>query len=101
MGLVAGGVTVLVIIVGGGRHRIESVPVLTVLWPRTGRRHVPFPFVGLESDAVELVEGRDSWRFGTSGPIRESFRFLVALITFGGGGVNERPMAESRRLLLG
>lgn len=37
VGLVAGGVTELVIIVGGGRVRIESVPVLTVVVLTTGR----------------------------------------------------------------
>lgn len=101
VGLVAGGVTELVIIVGGGRVRIESVPVLTVVVLTTGRSPPPpFPFNGAESEAVELVEGRDSCRLGTSaGPMSESFRLRVALITFGGGGVNERPMAESRLLL--
>lgn len=105
VGLVAGGVTELVMIVGGGRERIESVPMLTVCVLIMGNNPppppppppFPFPFAVLESDAVELVEGRDSWRFGTSDAIIESFRLRVALITFGGGG--ERPMAESRRLL--
>lgn len=60
VGLVAGGVTELVIIVGGGRARIESVPVLTVCVV-TGKRPLPLlPFKGFESEAVELVEGRDS-----------------------------------------
>lgn len=95
----AGGVTELVIIVGGGSDRIESVPVLTVCVLMMGNSPPLFPFKGFESDAVELVEGRDSCRLGTSAPIRESLRFRVALITFGGGGVNERPMAESRLLL--
>lgn len=105
VGLVAGGVTELVIIVGGGSVKMESVPVLTVLWPtvRLGNSAVPLllPLIGFESDAVELVDGRDSCRFGISVAMSESLRFRVAFITFGGGGVNERPMAESRRLLLG
>ena len=61
VGLVAGGVTELVIIVGGGRARIESVPVLTVCVVTGRRPALPLlPFKGFESEAVELVEGRDS-----------------------------------------
>lgn len=68
VGLVAGGVTELVIIVGGGSVRIESVPVLTVVVLIIGKSPPPlplpppppFPFDGFESDAVELVDGRDS-----------------------------------------
>lgn len=107
VGLVAGGVTELVMIVGGGSVRIQSVPILTVVVP-SGKSPpppppfpllLPLPFNGFESEAVELVDGLDSCKLGTSGPMSESLRFLVALITFGGGGVKERPMAESRRLL--
>lgn len=86
VGLVAGGVTELVIIVGGGR----AWHALSVVW-LTNK-------LGPESDAVELVDGLCSWRkFGKSGATRESLRFFVAPIIFGGGVV---PAAVTESLLL-
>lgn len=85
VGLVAGGVTLLITIVGGGN---AWHPVST--WANSGP----------ESDAVELVDGLCSCRkFGSSTTVSESRRFFVAPTTFGGGGVIARPITESRRLL--
>lgn len=85
VGLVAGGVTLLIIIVGGGNAWHELSTCITANMD------------GAESDAVELVDGRCSWRkLGKSGAARESRRLRVAPTIFGGGV----DVAIESRLLL-
>lgn len=87
VGLVAGGVTLLVTIVGGG-SAWQPISELVVTK------------YGAESEAVELVDGRCSCRkFGSSTTVNESRRFFVAPTTFGGGGVIARVIVESLRPL--
>lgn len=86
VGLVAGGVTLLMTIVGGGSAWHPVSTWLTLKY-------------GPESEAVELVDGRCSCRkFGSSATVSESRRFFVAPTTLGGGGVTAATV-ESRRPL--
>lgn len=83
VGLVAGGVTELIIIVGGGSawHPV-SVCVVTNNWPG--------------HDSLELFDGRCSCRkFGSSDTTNESLFFFVAPTIFG----KPFPNNESRRPL--
>lgn len=78
-GLVAGGLTDVIIIVGIGMHCVEK----SACW---GAKSEP--------ESPELVEGLCSCRkFGVSGAAKESRRFLWVATTFGGGTVKESLLA--------